>query len=51
MVDDKWLVAKRAHGKASTYSIKTLLGYEPGDLTVQPPPQKKTIEGRLIFFA
>ena len=29
---------------------KNLLGYEPADLTVQPPPpQKKTIEGGFIF--
>ena len=29
----------------------TLIGYEPADLTVHPPPQKKTIEGGFIFFA
>ena len=28
----------------------SLLGYEPANLTVHPPPQK-TIEGGLIFFA
>ena len=26
------------------------LGYEPADLTMQPPPLKKPVEGVLIFF-
>ena len=29
--------------------IKTL-GYKPADLTVHPPPPKKTIEGGFIFL-
>ena len=29
--------------------IPSIVGYEPADLTVHPPP--KTIEGGFIFFA
>ena len=31
------------------YAFELLIGYEPADLTVHPPPPK-TIEGGLILF-
>ena len=37
----------------ATLNVASIIGYEPVDLTVHPPPHRatpKTIEGGFIFF-